>query len=297
MSSISVTGSIWVTCWWAWRAGAGPVVGRGGRCWRIWGRGRSGYAGTVKLRAGRAHPRGARRGAQVEAVVAGLSSAAGSAAVHDSCRCRVTGRGGARPAPRGHRCCCAAGDRDAPPGNSNGARAKGVGNVRCQFRRGSPALQRLSAHQVRRAGLRLRVRQPVVSARRAGHFTNGTVHDLVGRLRERTGIAFAPHTFRHTYATELLRRKVPVEVVSRDCWGTRRSRRPATPTPTSRWRTPGGRWSTSAGCPTRTCRGEWRGRCPGCQADSGSRGIGRLDALVRPEFPVQAPVPAPGTRF
>jgi integrase len=42
-----------------------------------------------------------------------------------------------------------------------------------------------------------------------------SVYDLVGRLRARTGIAFGPHTFRHTYATELLRRKVPVEVVQR----------------------------------------------------------------------------------
>jgi integrase len=43
--------------------------------------------------------------------------------------------------------------------------------------------------------------------------TYSSVYDLVCRIRERTGIAFGPHTFRHTYATELLRRKVPVEVV------------------------------------------------------------------------------------
>ena len=43
--------------------------------------------------------------------------------------------------------------------------------------------------------------------------TYPSVYDLVCRLRERTGIVFGPHTFRHTYATELLRRKVPVEVV------------------------------------------------------------------------------------
>lgn len=42
-----------------------------------------------------------------------------------------------------------------------------------------------------------------------------SVYDLVGRLRASTGISFGPHTFRHTYATELLRRKVPVEVVQR----------------------------------------------------------------------------------
>jgi len=43
--------------------------------------------------------------------------------------------------------------------------------------------------------------------------TYASVYDLVCRLRERTGIMFGPHTFRHSYATELLRRKVPVEVV------------------------------------------------------------------------------------
>ena len=45
--------------------------------------------------------------------------------------------------------------------------------------------------------------------------TYASVYDLVCRLRERTGIMFGPHTFRHSYATELLRRKVPVEVVQR----------------------------------------------------------------------------------
>jgi integrase/recombinase XerD len=44
--------------------------------------------------------------------------------------------------------------------------------------------------------------------------TYASVYDLVCRLRERTGIMFGPHTFRHTYATELLRRGVPVEVVA-----------------------------------------------------------------------------------
>jgi integrase/recombinase XerD len=42
-----------------------------------------------------------------------------------------------------------------------------------------------------------------------------SVYDLICRLRERTGIAFGPHTFRHSYATELLRRGVPVEVVQK----------------------------------------------------------------------------------
>ncbi len=44
--------------------------------------------------------------------------------------------------------------------------------------------------------------------------TYPSVYDLVCRIRERTGITFGPHSFRHTYATELLRRGVAVEVVA-----------------------------------------------------------------------------------
>jgi integrase/recombinase XerD len=40
-----------------------------------------------------------------------------------------------------------------------------------------------------------------------------SVDRLVRRLRARTGIQFTPHEFRHTYATYLLRRGVPSEVV------------------------------------------------------------------------------------
>lgn len=40
-----------------------------------------------------------------------------------------------------------------------------------------------------------------------------SVDRLVQRLRRRTGIEFTPHQFRHSYATELLRRGVAVEVV------------------------------------------------------------------------------------
>jgi len=39
------------------------------------------------------------------------------------------------------------------------------------------------------------------------------VYDLVKRLRMRTGIAFGPHLFRHTYATWLLRRGAGIESV------------------------------------------------------------------------------------
>jgi integrase len=42
-----------------------------------------------------------------------------------------------------------------------------------------------------------------------------SVDRLVRRLRRRTGIWFTPHQFRHSYATDLLRRGVAVEVVQR----------------------------------------------------------------------------------
>jgi len=45
--------------------------------------------------------------------------------------------------------------------------------------------------------------------------TYASVIDLVARLRSRTGIHFTPHLFRHTYATELLNRDVPSEVVQK----------------------------------------------------------------------------------
>ena len=40
-------------------------------------------------------------------------------------------------------------------------------------------------------------------------------YDLVLRLREKTGIDFDPHWFRHSAATRMLRDGVPVEVVSK----------------------------------------------------------------------------------
>lgn len=43
--------------------------------------------------------------------------------------------------------------------------------------------------------------------------TYASVDRLVRRLRTRTGIDFTPHQFRHSYATDLLRRGVAVEVV------------------------------------------------------------------------------------
>ncbi|MFM9275123.1 tyrosine-type recombinase/integrase [Pseudarthrobacter sp. NKDBFgelt] len=45
--------------------------------------------------------------------------------------------------------------------------------------------------------------------------TYQAVLDLVARLRARTGFHFTPHQFRHTYATDLLRRNVPSEVVQK----------------------------------------------------------------------------------
>ena len=51
--------------------------------------------------------------------------------------------------------------------------------------------------------------------RRGQPLTYDTVHDLVERLRRRTGLDFDPHWFRHGYATGLLRAGAPVEVVSK----------------------------------------------------------------------------------
>ena len=49
-----------------------------------------------------------------------------------------------------------------------------------------------------------------------GHpLTYTAVYDLVKRLRQRTGIDFNPHWYRHTAATLMLRDKVPIEVVSK----------------------------------------------------------------------------------
>lgn len=45
--------------------------------------------------------------------------------------------------------------------------------------------------------------------------TYTAVHDLVKRLRRRTGIDFDPHWYRHTAATRMLRDGVPIEVVSK----------------------------------------------------------------------------------
>lgn len=50
---------------------------------------------------------------------------------------------------------------------------------------------------------------------RVGHaLSYRTVYDLVVRLRQRTGLDFDPHWFRHTAATRMLRDSVPLEVVS-----------------------------------------------------------------------------------
>lgn len=45
--------------------------------------------------------------------------------------------------------------------------------------------------------------------------TYAAVHDLVVRLRSRTGLAFEPHMLRHTYATDLLRSGVDVSIVAK----------------------------------------------------------------------------------
>ena len=41
------------------------------------------------------------------------------------------------------------------------------------------------------------------------------MHRLAARISARTGITFTVHMLRHTHATELIRRGVPIEVVAR----------------------------------------------------------------------------------
>jgi integrase len=50
---------------------------------------------------------------------------------------------------------------------------------------------------------------------RGSAWSYSAVYDLVRRLRERVGLDFDPHWFRHTMATRALRDEVPLEVVSK----------------------------------------------------------------------------------
>ena len=45
--------------------------------------------------------------------------------------------------------------------------------------------------------------------------TYPAVHQLIGRIAARTGIGFTAHMLRHSHATEMVRRGVPIEVVAR----------------------------------------------------------------------------------
>jgi integrase/recombinase XerD len=53
------------------------------------------------------------------------------------------------------------------------------------------------------------------SGRIGAPMTYASVHQLVGRIRARTGVEFTPHMLRHTHATELIRSGVAIEVVAR----------------------------------------------------------------------------------
>jgi len=51
--------------------------------------------------------------------------------------------------------------------------------------------------------------------RKGRPLTYATVDKLVARIRSRTGIDFSAHMLRHSHATDLIRRGVPIEVVSK----------------------------------------------------------------------------------
>lgn len=53
------------------------------------------------------------------------------------------------------------------------------------------------------------------SGRLGAPMTYATVHELVGRIRVRTGVDFTVHMLRHTHATELIRSGMAIEVVAR----------------------------------------------------------------------------------
>ncbi|MDQ4069185.1 MAG: site-specific integrase [Actinomycetota bacterium] len=53
------------------------------------------------------------------------------------------------------------------------------------------------------------------SGRIGAPMTYSAVHDLVGRVRARTGVEFTLHMLRHTHATALIRSGVAIEVVAR----------------------------------------------------------------------------------
>jgi site-specific recombinase XerD len=45
--------------------------------------------------------------------------------------------------------------------------------------------------------------------------TYPAVRQLIGRIAARTGISFTAHMLRHSHATDMVRRGVPIEVVAR----------------------------------------------------------------------------------
>ena len=99
-----------------------------------------------------------------------------------------------------------------PRENANRARAK-TGHADDPGQHGTDApVCRLPDPGVRVPGFGLRVRQSVVGAAGPAVVVFGGLRPGE-RLRTRTGIAFGPHLYRHTYATWLLRRGAGMESV------------------------------------------------------------------------------------
>ena len=95
------------------------------------------------------------------------------------------------------------------------ARAARARAGRSRSRRAGALLLGLHARGVRRARLRLRVREPVGRADRPADALCERRRRSCGARAARVGFDFTAHQFRHTYATLARRGGVPIEVVSR----------------------------------------------------------------------------------
>ena len=128
-------------------------------------------------------------------------------------------RRGSRPAARGYGDRRADRDRHAAAQRQRGPGQGGYLPDHPGQRRADAAVCRLPHPRVRRRWIRTTCSSTLWSQPHGRPWAYAAVYDLVLRLRERTGIDFEPHQFRHTYATWLLRRGAGMETV-KECSAT-----------------------------------------------------------------------------